>query len=63
MKIVRTQDKEVAENIQKAIDNNGGYCPCALAKTPETKCMCREFVESQISGWCRCGLYYKEVNL
>lgn len=27
----------------------------------DTKCMCKEFREQE-SGWCHCGLYYKEKD-
>lgn len=51
--------KADAPAIRKAIADNDGYCPCAIAKTPDTKCMCREFRERQKPGTCHCGLYIK----
>lgn len=45
--------------IRKEIADNGGYCPCAFVKTPETRCMCRDFLD-QPEGPCNCGLYIKE---
>ena len=51
-------DDEVQE-LRASVKANEGYCPCRLTKTPETKCMCKEFRE-QDSGLCHCGLYYKE---
>ena len=51
-------DDEVQE-FRASVKANEGYCPCRLIKTPETKCMCKEFRE-QDSGLCHCGLYYKE---
>lgn len=51
-----------ADIIRKANRDNDGYCKCKIHKTPETKCMCKEFLHQQTSGWCHCHLYYKEVD-
>ena len=59
MAIKMTEDKELAESIRKAIKENDGYCPCKIEKTPDTKCMCKEF-QQQEKGECHCGLFYKE---
>lgn len=58
MKIHVTDDVELREQIRQALKDNGGYCPCRLEKTPENKCMCREFLEQGV-GACHCGLYIK----
>lgn len=60
MKITINTDKAEVERIRAAIKENGGYCPCVLTKSPETKCMCKSFVEQEEAGWCHCGLYYKD---
>lgn len=52
-------DKEFVKEFREKLKANDGYCPCRLKKTPDTKCMCKEFRE-QKSGYCHCGLYYKE---
>jgi hypothetical protein len=57
--IIKINPKADAENIRKAIKLNGGYCPCALVKTPDTKCMCKDFLDQE-EGLCNCGLYIKE---
>ena len=51
--------KEVERSIKILVDNNGGYCPCAVLKTPDTKCMCKEFREQQKPGLCHCGRFEK----
>ena len=48
-----------AENILKAIENNGGYCPCKTDKTQDNQCICKEFREQKIIGDCHCGLFKK----
>lgn len=48
--------------IRKAIAQNGGYCPCAIYKTEDTKCRCKEFREQTEPGECHCGLYIKVVD-
>ena len=54
-----TKDKELEQQIRKALKDNDGYCPCRVQKTADNKCMCKEF-RKQKSGECHCGLYYKE---
>lgn len=61
MAIRRNPDKEYANEVRKKLKENGGYCPCRLEKTPDTKCMCKEFRE-QSEGMCHCGLYIKEKD-
>lgn len=56
---IRINPKADAENIRKAIKLNGGYCPCAFVKTPDTKCICKDFLDQE-EGLCNCGLYIKE---
>lgn len=58
MKITTNPDKQLVAEIRTSLKKNGGYCPCALEKTEDTKCMCKEFREMQ-EGICHCGLYYK----
>lgn len=58
-KIKLSADTQHVEKILSALKANDGYCPCALEKTPDTKCMCKEFREME-SGTCHCGLYVKE---
>lgn len=60
MKITQNPDKEFAKEIKEQLMANNGYCPCRVVKTPETKCMCKEFrdmLERGETGSCHCGLY------
>lgn len=59
MKITINPDKEYVALIRKKLKDNDGYCPCRLTKTPETKCICKEFLEQEEEGTCHCGLYTK----
>lgn len=61
MRIRATKDEELKAEIRKALEENDGYCPCRTERTPETKCMCKEFLEQE-SGVCHCGLYVKEKD-
>lgn len=54
-------DKEFVEQMREKIRANNGYCPCVIDKTPDTKCMCKEF-RMMKSGTCHCGLYIKEIQ-
>lgn len=58
MKIVLNPDEDYVKEIRAALKKNSGYCPCALAKSEDTKCMCKEFREMD-EGMCHCGLYQK----
>lgn len=50
--------------IKEGLKKTGGYCPCRMEKTDDTKCMCKEFKEQiadpNFEGFCHCMLYYKE---
>lgn len=59
MQIKVSTDKELVKDIRERLKANGGYCPCVLKQTPETKCMCKEFLEQDFEGPCHCGLYVK----
>ena len=59
IKIRLTDDMELRKEIIEKLKANDGYCPCALVKTPDTACMCKEFREME-EGTGHCGLYVKE---
>ena len=63
MKITLNPDQEVVNTVREGLRQTGGYCPCRLERTEETKCMCREFKEQvddpAYEGFCHCMLYYK----
>lgn len=55
-----SEDKDLVQEIRRQLKANGGYCPCRLEQTPDTKCMCKEFrdqIKQGILGPCHCGLY------
>lgn len=60
MKIMQNPDREYAAEVRKRLKENNGYCPCALTKTKDTKCKCKNF-RDQVSrgetGSCICGLW------
>lgn len=58
MKIRVSDNKELVEEVRAQLKENGGYCPCKIEKTPDTKCMCKEFMDME-EGECHCGLYVK----
>ena len=61
MKISLNEDKSIVNKIKQALKENDGYCPCALSKDKDFKCMCKSFREQQTEGLCHCGLYYKTL--
>ena len=52
-------DKALVDEIKFRLSENDGYCPCAVVKNDDTKCMCKEFREQITPGECHCGLYVK----
>lgn len=63
MKIILNTDEQVVKTVKEGLERTGGFCPCRLQRTPENKCMCREFREQikdpDFEGYCHCMLYYK----
>ena len=60
VKIITNSDSALVSRIKAALKENGGYCPCRLDRTDETKCMCKEFREqlaAEKKGLCHCELY------
>jgi hypothetical protein len=45
--------------INSLVEDNGGYCPCAVIQDEDTKCPCKEFREQNEPGACACGRYEK----
>ena len=60
MKVRLNDDAAYVAEFQQRLKENDGYCPCRLEKTPDTKCMCKDFREQKELGECHCGLYIKE---
>jgi len=59
MAIRLSENKELAQGIREKLKKNGGYCPCRIERTEDTKCICKEFREQE-SGECHCGLFIKD---
>lgn len=53
---------EINPSIAEIVQQNDGYCPCAVQRTPETKCICKDFIEQKEPGPCHCGRYEKVVE-
>ena len=55
----------LVKTVQEGLKRTGGYCPCRLQRTPETKCVCQEFRDQikdpNFEGFCHCLLYYKSL--
>lgn len=58
LKIVTNPEADV-KALYAAIRQNDGYCPCAIEKSDDTECMCKEFREKNTPGECHCGLFLK----
>ncbi|MBO4495576.1 MAG: ferredoxin thioredoxin reductase catalytic beta chain [Clostridiales bacterium] len=66
MAVTLNPDAKVVETIREGLKQKGGYCPCRLEMTEETKCMCKEFrdqiADPDFEGFCHCMLYYKSKD-
>lgn len=60
--IIPSPDFLHRKKIEEAVRNNGGYCPCKIEKNEDTLCPCKEFRDSNKSGYCHCGRYYKVLK-
>ena len=59
MAIRLSDDKELVEEIRQKLKENNGYCPCKIEKNEDTKCMCKDFREQTIPGFCHCKRFMK----
>lgn len=53
---------EINPAIKELVKQNGGYCPCAIVKNEDTRCICKEFKDQKHTGECHCGRYLKVVT-
>jgi ferredoxin-thioredoxin reductase catalytic subunit len=61
---IRLNDNaELVKTVKEGLKAKGGYCPCRLTRSEDTKCICSEFREQMadpdFEGYCHCLLYYK----
>lgn len=59
LKIIPNPDKNKYSEVTVAVFNNSGFCPCAIEKSDDTKCPCKEFREQKTEGFCTCGRFKK----
>ena len=63
MAVRLNEDVNIVRMVRSGLEAKGGYCPCRLEHTPETKCICKEFrdqiADPEFEGYCHCLLYYK----
>lgn len=63
MRVELTNDMELRQEIKQGLIENNGFCPCEIERTPDTKCMCKDFRENVAVGeYCHCGLFKKISN-
>lgn len=66
MAVRLNEDAEIVQTVREGLKRTGGYCPCRLERTEETKCICREFrdqiADPDYEGYCHCMLYYKSKD-
>ena len=52
---------EIDPSVKDLVKQNGGYCPCLIVKTDDTRCPCRDFREMK-EGVCHCGRFKKVIE-
>ena len=60
MKVISNPDQGIVRSIRERLKETGGYCPCALEKIEDTKCVCKVFrdqIKRGEPGECHCGLW------
>ena len=66
MAVRLNENKEIVAEIREGLKKTGGYCPCRVERTDDTRGMCREFkeqiAEPDFEGYCHCMLYYKSKD-
>ena len=64
MQVSLNPDTEIVSAVREGLRRTGGYCPCRIERTEDTKCMCLEFrrqlEDPEFEGFCHCYLYYKQ---
>lgn len=54
MGMILNPDIVKRRKVARAVKENGGYCPCMLERSVDTKCPCKDKRELEV---CICGLY------
>ena len=66
MAVTLNPDAEMVRTIREGLKRTGGYCPCRIQRTEETRCICQEFRrqmgDPEFEGYCHCMLYYKSKD-
>ena len=61
-KIFKNPNEEDYKEITEAVKLNDNYCPCLSIKNEDTKCMCKNFRDSEDTDFCHCGRFYKVAD-
>lgn len=66
MAVKENDNKDIVNAVREGLKHTGGYCPCRVEKTEDTKCICKEFkqqmADPDFEGFCHCMLYYKSKD-
>lgn len=62
MKVIKNPEwsEQQVKEFEQKIKDNEWYCPCAIMKSKDTKCICKEFrdqIKAKIPGLCHCQLH------
>lgn len=51
--------KLINKELHKKVQENDGYCLCAVERTKDVKCPCLDFRANAMPGDCHCGVWRK----
>lgn len=59
--IKMNQDRDKFNSLRQQVADNMGYCP-VKERSPENRCICKQFIDRDSEGYCKFRLYYKEAR-
>ena len=46
MAVRLNEDAELVAHVKRGLKEKGGYCPCRIPRTPENKCICKQYSDN-----------------
>jgi hypothetical protein len=59
--IKKNPDPKKYAELNERVTQNNHFCP-VKEKTPDNRCMCKQFLERNSEGFCKFKLFYKEAR-
>lgn len=59
LKIIPNPDTQKYAELTVEVFEHGGFCPCFVERSDDTKCPCKEFRKQETEGLCKGERYMK----